>query len=498
MNNDNFYNKIYNKDISYIDKEAIFKHHSNNKLKIDIFKTIKKINLSIFVNDGSIKELISNEDCIKSYTKQGVIYNDGDLIKNHPFIRLNGGRLLCYNNRNPYKLLLYTINLPSNRLEMIDIHIPSYYDFKDDTIINKPYNDIRDKFLKERFSKGKDYLDDYGTIPLRNKYLDDYIKKGNIITNIYDIPKKAVKYKYVDVDGVNDSIEKYLVEIRLVRIIERRNLSKAFLDPLLYAFVDYLPADVILLQANGLYEYTFYNITFLNPPKFTKGSKLLDEKYIKYCLNNIHNFNTLSKVKVDYFLQLLGTETDPKKQKKERQTQEQEDKLIQYLTDIKRKNDIELYDKQLEELHKKVDEENEIIRQEFNKKFKYVLTDIIKHKQDEEDELYKQEEIKKYKNVLTDIIKYKPRIKIKGNYQEEINIINKNINSYDKIKRFVNPYTELIIIKPIHKTYTDERYINIKLINKEKNITSPQYHAFINYNNEITAITEIRDILQDY
>ena len=64
-----------------------------------------------------------------------------------------------------------------------------------------------------------------------------------------------------------------------------------------------------------------------------------------------------------------------------------------------------------------------------------------------------------------------------------------------KFKKLVSDYDTFHFIKPISKTYTNQKYFNFILTNKCNTLISQQYHSYINDENEIISLTKIDDIL---
>jgi hypothetical protein len=84
-------------------------------------------------------------------------------------------------------------------------------------------------------------------------------------------------------------------------------------------------------------------------------------------------------------------------------------------------------------------------------------------------------------------------------YTFEKDIIEHSINclyeSNIKFKKLLNDYEIIHIIKPISKTYTNQKYFNFILTDKTKSIISTQYHSYLNDSNEIISLTKIDNIL---
>ena len=70
-------------------------------------------------------------------------------------------------------------------------------------------------------------------------------------------------------------------------------------------------------------------------------------------------------------------------------------------------------------------------------------------------------------------------------------LILKNINAYN----LFDLYTDIKVLKPIGKCYTDKRYFNIILYNSVTKLVSPSYHCYLDNDNTITAITRILNLI---
>ena len=92
------------------------------------------------------------------------------------------------------------------------------------------------------------------------------------------------------------------------------------------------------------------------------------------------------------------------------------------------------------------------------------------------------------------------RINTNGNsrMRRETNILKLNAYSNTKFKSLLTKtkITDILILKGIDKTYTNQSYINAILSNNT--YTSPVYHIYLNYDDDITDITCIKNILNDY
>ena len=73
--------------------------------------------------------------------------------------------------------------------------------------------------------------------------------------------------------------------------------------------------------------------------------------------------------------------------------------------------------------------------------------------------------------------------------------IYKLIETNDKAENLFNLYTEVNVLKPISKCYTDKRYFNIILYNKDTKAVSQSYHAYLDDMNNITSITRIENLI---
>jgi len=65
----------------------------------------------------------------------------------------------------------------------------------------------------------------------------------------------------------------------------------------------------------------------------------------------------------------------------------------------------------------------------------------------------------------------------------------------DKARELFSLYNKYHILKDVSKTYTNDRYINIILINTDTNRHSPQYHLYLNKKNIIRSITYVENVL---
>jgi hypothetical protein len=68
-------------------------------------------------------------------------------------------------------------------------------------------------------------------------------------------------------------------------------------------------------------------------------------------------------------------------------------------------------------------------------------------------------------------------------------------NTNEKFKKLIADYDTVRLLKPISKSYTNQRYFNFILTTKDKSIFSPQYHGYLNDTNEIISLTQIQNIL---
>ena len=84
-------------------------------------------------------------------------------------------------------------------------------------------------------------------------------------------------------------------------------------------------------------------------------------------------------------------------------------------------------------------------------------------------------------------------------YTFDKNIIENSIYSLlqtnDKANRLFDLYTDIKVLKPISKCYTDKRYFNIILYNKLTKLVSQSYHAYLDDTNNITSITRIENLI---
>ena len=84
-------------------------------------------------------------------------------------------------------------------------------------------------------------------------------------------------------------------------------------------------------------------------------------------------------------------------------------------------------------------------------------------------------------------------------FAEEKNIIELAIhnllNTNEKAKCLFGLYTDINVLKPIGKCYTNRRYFNVILYNKVTKAVSQSYHAYLDENDVITSITRIENLI---
>lgn len=97
-------------------------------------------------------------------------------------------------------------------------------------------------------------------------------------------------------------------------------------------------------------------------------------------------------------------------------------------------------------------------------------------------------EVKKYE------FSYNPSIDFKNKNLIE-SCISELLVKKEKARELFSLYNKYHIIKDITKTYTNDRYINVILINTKTNRHSPQYHLYLNKYNHIRNITYVENII---
>jgi hypothetical protein len=73
--------------------------------------------------------------------------------------------------------------------------------------------------------------------------------------------------------------------------------------------------------------------------------------------------------------------------------------------------------------------------------------------------------------------------------------IYKLIEINEKANNLFNIYTDINVLKSIGKCYTNKRYFNIILYNKDTKLVSQSYHAYLDDMNSITSITRIENLI---
>lgn len=103
------------------------------------------------------------------------------------------------------------------------------------------------------------------------------------------------------------------------------------------------------------------------------------------------------------------------------------------------------------------------------------------------------------RSTKTDLFKLEFSYNKYYDFTEETQIIEQSIKSLyetnEKFKKLIIDYDTIRILKTVSKSYTNQRYFNFILSNKEHNFFSPQYHSYLNNNNEIVSLTKIENIL---
>ena len=94
------------------------------------------------------------------------------------------------------------------------------------------------------------------------------------------------------------------------------------------------------------------------------------------------------------------------------------------------------------------------------------------------------------------IIKYNKHYKFTDDEKDLIkDTLNNLLLDKPKAKELFGNYNVVQVIKPISKDYTSERYINVILYNNKQDLISPQYHLYLNQDNNVVKLTSIENHL---